>query len=64
MNYKTDTGKEKGSNKSYRNKKIKELKRQLAAVEAKTVQVDSDSDIDSYEPISHIKGRSKKRRYN
>ena len=59
MNCKPDKGREKGSKNSDRNNKIKDLKRRLAAFEAKTAQADYDSESDSSYPASHIKGRSR-----
>ena len=44
--------------------KIKDLKRQISVVEAKTTQAYSDSDSDSFDPAYHIKGRIKKSKPN
>ena len=64
LNYKPGTVKEQGSSNSDRDKKIKELKCRLSAVEAKTTQSVSDSDSDSSDPAFNFKGKRNKKKYN
>ena len=64
--YSPDTGKVRGIANSSRIKKIKELNLRLAAVESKRMHAStsSGSDIESFDPDSHIKDRSNKNKFN